>query len=474
MFRIGYGGIGIESSSFAPLRATLGSFRTCRGEEMLEPWFVEASNAYEVSPIPLFRAAGTPSGEVTGDTWEHLWKEFESALVSALPLDGLLIRTHGATVIEGGISGERELLRRVRKVCGPDLPITLALDLHANLPQDIADYCSIVTAYRTAPHRDAEATVIRALRVLANALRENLKPVTSIVKLPLVLPGERVVTETEPARSLYKRLSEFEQRSGLLDASILVGFGWSDVEYAGMAAIVVAESDSQLAENCALELAHEIWKLRHDFQFEGEVATPLEAIRIANQSPGTLFISDSGDNISAGAPGDSVLMLELLLNESRECCLFSPLVDEPALQACFSAGVGATLKLSLGGKVSSGPEVAVTAKVRALGTRDGLRSACVQVEHVTVVLLEARAYFYIPEDFRTLGIDLREYRIVVLKLGYLFSELRDLAQRSIMALSAGASALQLERFEYRRLRRPICPLDVDAAFRPRPRFAGDR
>jgi microcystin degradation protein MlrC len=78
-----------------------------------------------------------------------------------------------------------------------------------------------------------------------------------------------------------------------------------------------------------------------------------------------------------------------------------------------------------------------------------------------LVLLNQRRSFTSPEDFEEVGIDPLDHKIVVVKLGYLFQGLRDIAPRTIMALTPGFAYQEIEALPYQHVRRPIYPLDPD-------------
>jgi len=101
----------------------------------------------------------------------------------------------------------------------------------------------------------------------------------------------------------------------------------------------------------------------------------------------------------------------------------------------------------------------VTGTVRHLDPQESPTLAVLQVEGVTVVLAGDRRAFTSFADFRKAGIDPLQHKIVVVKLGYLFPELRDHAPRAIMALSPGFTDLRLEMLPFKRVPRPIFPLD---------------
>src|SRR5439155_548543 len=81
-----------------------------------------------------------------------------------------------------------------------------------------------------------------------------------------------------------------------------------------------------------------------------------------------IILSDTGDSVYGGAPGDSTCILRQLLEQQVPCITLVPIVDAEVVDAALSAGVGAHITVDLGGKVDrvfSRP-VRVTGRVAAV------------------------------------------------------------------------------------------------------------
>jgi microcystin degradation protein MlrC len=292
-----------------------------------------------------------------------------------------------------------------------------------------------------------------------------------MVKLPLILAGEAAVTDVEPARSLYARLATIAQTPGLLDASLLIGCAWTDSPYTAVSAIVVAASDAALAQQHAIHLAEAVWERRDQFGYMVEALDVDEAISQALRSPTRpVYISDSGDNVTAGAPGDSPLLVTRLLAAGATDALVAGLVDPEAVRACAAAGVGDTVQLRIGATLDprSGPPLACDAVVERLDGSPASReatTAVVRVGGVRMILTGERRAFTERSAIAAAGVDPQAQQLVVVKLGYLFPDLAAHAARTILALTPGATALRLETLPYRQLPRPIFPLDPQAEWR---------
>ncbi|HIC90006.1 MAG TPA: M81 family peptidase, partial [Anaerolineae bacterium] len=367
--------------------------------------------------------------------------------------------------VQGMDDAEGDWVSAARQVVGPDCLISASLDLHGNVSQRLAEQMDILTACRTAPHVDAPQTREKAVALLLHCLHEDLHPQLAWVPVPVILPGERTSTEIEPAASLYTSLPEVDQVPGVLDASILVGYVWAD-EPRSSASVVVVGPDRAAIEREAKRLAQRYWDVREQFTFSVQAGSVDECIHWALDAPEPcVFISDSGDNPTAGGVGDVPLFLERLLALGVPDAVVASIVDPEAVAVCRAAGVGAQVHLSLGGKldpVHSQP-LPVTGRVihLASATPIGGDQAVVQVDGVLVIVTERRKPFHYIADFQRLGINPLDHKIVVVKIGYLVPDLRRAAPRALLALSPGAVDQAIERLPFRRIRRPIYPLDLE-------------
>lgn len=455
--RIITGGIHHETNSFTPLPTIYRYFTLSCGPERYAD---DAGNLAPLDQIDLattFVANAGPGGLVQHTTYQQLKTELLAEIAAALPADGLLLDLHGAMEVEQIGDGETDLLLAVRALVGEHLPIAISLDLHGNISPALIAGAQILTAYRTAPHRDANSTRRRALQLLIQALSNGHRPVSAMVKLPLMLPGEAAVTDVEPAASLYQQLPAIAQLPGLLDASLMIGCAWTDSRYARVSAIVVAESDAQLAQMHAAQLADRVWERRAQFGYAIAALDVDAAIAQAQRSTTwPVYISDSGDNVTAGAPGDSPLLAARLLASGAQA-LIAGIADQAAVQACVAAGVGAELELSIGASLDprSGPALACRAIVEQIGAAN----AVVRSGNLRIIVTSERQAFTERADISAAGVDPHQQQIIVVKLGYLFPDLVAHAAHAIMALTPGATTLRLETLPYQQVTRPIYPLD---------------
>ncbi len=278
----------------------------------------------------------------------------------------------------------------------------------------------------------------------------------------------------EPAKSLYAGLADIDRLPAIMDVSLLIGCAWTDSPSTCASVIVVAERDRRLTQAAAAQLARVVWARRHDFGFGVEVAPVDDAIRLAMSAvERPVFLSDSGDNVTAGGAGDIPFFVERLLALGARDALVAGLSDADAVHQCAMAGVGAELQLSLGGKLDpvNGNPLTDTAQDEQMrfdpdDQTGQVATALVGVEGVRIILARDRRGFTDRAAIAAAGIDPMQQQIVVVKLGYLFPDLADHAPRAIMAFSPGATNLRLEELPYRKILRPIFPLDPHIAWQP--------
>ena len=494
--RIALAGISHEALNFSPLVTTAEDFQVWRGEELLAadsqfaPYaagagrsertygtLAEMMQALGVDVVPILHANGlAPSGMVEERAYLALRDEIVAGIRQAGHLDGICLILHGALLVENIWSGETDLVRSIRAVAGNDIPIAARLDLHGNLTEEFANKTDIWTVYRTAPHRDAPQTLERAMKLLTHCIRGGHRPRPAFIRVPLLLPGEIATTDVEPMQSLLALVAEIERLPGILTAELLVGFAWADAAHASSSVVVIAENEAYLpaARREATRLAQAMWDQRHNFTYDQEVASSAdEAIDLAlAAAESTVFIADSGDNPTAGTPGDVPFVLSRLLAKKVPDAVLAGIPDQAAAQICFAQGIGATVTLSLGGKLDTehGGPLAVTGTVEHLyRPSPDVKEAAIatlRVGGVQVLITDTRKYFSTLDDFRRAGVEPLDHKIVVVKLGYLMPELRDAAPREILALSPGYSDMDLTRLPYRYVTRPVFPLDKAFAWRP--------
>lgn len=464
--RIAIAGISNENSNFSPIPNRLTDFTVLADEALLaSDRYPFLSDFPAVTFLPTLFAQSLPGGPIAADAYGRFKQAILARLAQIGPVDGVYLDLHGAMYVEGMSDAEADLATAVRQSVGAEAMIAASMDLHGNISQAYVDQVDIITAYRTAPHRDTLETRRRACELLVDALHVAVRPQIALVPIPVLLAGEMTRTDMEPGATLWGALPVVDQLPGVLHAALFVGFAWVDEERAHAAAVVTG-TDRNAIVAAAQQIAQSYWDARHAFHFgtpAGSIDECIAAALATTASP--IFLSDSGDNVTAGAVGDIPLVLERLLAHKVANALVVGICDGAAVTRCEAAGVGATVELTLGGKLDTlhGKPLAVRATVHSLLPTQGERSvqAVIQVDGVSVVVTSRRQGFTTLADFEHAGVDPRDFKLVVVKLGYLFPELLAIAANAWMALSPGACDLDLARLPYQKIQRPMFPTDQE-------------
>ena len=468
--RIAFGGIQIECSTYSNIRARMEDFRVERGQELADDPFFRHLKTYPYPFHPTLLAAAVPGGPVERKTYDALKAEFLQRVTDLLPLDGLYLPMHGAMFVEGMQDADGDWIESTRRVVGKDCLMTASFDLHGSLSRRIIDSLDMLSAFRTAPHIDREQTAQRACDMLVRCLDHNIRPTMVWAPIPALMPGERSSTVYEPAKHLWGQLPGLNAAPGVLDASLLVGYVWAD-EPRATASAVMTGTNPELLKKDALCLAQQYWDARKEFKFGVPTGTLAECIEKAERlTTHPVVISDSGDNPTAGGSADRADALAALLEHHVSNCLCAGIADRPATDACYRAGVGATLTLKVGATLDpeASQPVEVPAKVIFLLPTSDLpeRQAVVDIKGISLVLTARRRPFHEIKDFTSLGLDPTSFRIVVVKAGYLVPPIARVANPNLMALTPGAVNQDIVHLPTNKYRIPSYPFVPDLKWKP--------
>lgn len=445
-------------------------FTVQRGQALADARFFSLLKTYPYPFLPTLVAAAVPGGPVERKTYEELKSEFLHRVSALLPLDGLYLPMHGAMYVEGMQDADGDWIAAARAVVGKDCLISASFDLHGSLSRRAIDNLDMLSAYRTAPHIDREETTRRACDMLVHCLNQQVRPTLVWAPIPVLMPGERSSTLYEPAKRLWAQLPGMNAEPGVLDASLLVGYVWAD-EPRATASAVLTGTNPVLLKKDALSLAQQYWDARKEFKFgvpTGSLSECIEQAQRLNTKP--VVLSDSGDNPTAGGTGDRADVLAELLRHSIQNAVIAGIADRPATEACYRAGVGATLPLKIGGTLDpqGSQPVEVTARVVFLLSTDDLpeRQAVVEVPGISVVLTARRRPFHEIRDFTSLGLEPTSFKIVVVKAGYLVPPIAKIANPNLMALTDGAVNQDIVHLPKNKYRVPSYPFEPDLKWKP--------
>jgi len=487
---IAVGGFQHETNTFAPHRAPFEAFeradswpgltigeplmQTMQGLNIPLSGFIDAAQQAGHHLHPLCWCAAEPSSYVTRDAFERIADLICNELRSVTALEAVYLDLHGAMVTEHYEDGEGELLRRVREIVGPAIPVVISLDLHANVTDAMVEYSDAMTIYRTYPHLDMAATGARAFELLEFLLTGH-RLHKAMRKIPFLFPLTSQCTDFEPCRSLYGALDAMSLRPGMSDIDFATGFPPADIAECG-AAVVAYGADADAVEAAAEQLYRRVLDAESEFTFE--TFSPDEAVirAIGNDADKPVVLADAQDNPGAGGTSDTTGLLGALVSHGARKAVLAVLYDPEVAELAHAAGVGAVIEVALGGKMGF-PGVEPFSgrfEVEALGDGRFVFTGAMNLNShaelgnmarlkvvddnadVHVIVGSSRAQCLDLAMIRHLDIEPAEQKILAVKSTVHFrADFDPIAAETLVVLAPGASSCKLTELEFKNLRRGI-------------------
>jgi microcystin degradation protein MlrC len=485
MTRIAVGGFLHETNTFAPTKATYADFvhgggwpAMLQGRDLLEVMrninvglagFVgeAATNGWEL--VPTIACAATPSAHVTEDAYERIVKVMVEGIEAAGRCDAVYLDLHGAMVAEHLDDGEGEVLARVRRVIGKDVPLVASLDLHANVTPQMIEQADALIAYRTYPHIDMADTGRAAARHLALLLCDKQRLAKAFRQLPFLIPISWQCTSDQPCKSIYQRLEALQSES-VPTLSFAPGFPAADFPHCGPSVFAYGKTQGD-ADAAADEMTKLV--IGHENDFDGRIFDPDEGVRhamqLATHAKKPIVIADTQDNPGAGGDSDTTGMLRALVRNHAKRAALGVICDPQSARAAHAAGAGATITLSLGGKSGipgDAPyrEAFVVEKLSdgkfvAPGPYYGGRdmemgpSAALRIGDIRVVVSSHKAQLADQALYRYVGIEPSEQSILVNKSSVHFrADFEPIAEAILICAAPGAMPADPAALPWTRLR----------------------
>jgi microcystin degradation protein MlrC len=417
---------------------------------------------------------------LAADSWDRVAAEFLGAIRAAPPVDAVFFSMHGAMCAANEIDPEGYLLRETRAIIGQDIPIVVSLDLHGIVTDRMLRHADAVVAYHTYPHNDFAETGARAARLLLRVVRGEVKPVTAMVRIPALVRGDEMITETGLIGARIRECQAIEASAGGLSAAMFWGNPFTDVPDLCSNSLVVTDGDVERAKRESIALAARFWADRA--QMQAPLVSLNEAVRQASKATGTVILIDAADATSSGASGDSNAILRALIEHGYEGRALIPIVDAPAVREAFVAGVGSTIRISLGGSLDRNrftplPVVATVRMLsdgRFLSESHGIEwyageTAVLEVGKHIVVATSRPVSLYDRSLFLAHGQDPTRFDAVVQKSPHCQHRFfAAWAERLIGVDAPGSTSANLPYLGHTRCRRPMYPMEQDAVFEPVP------
>ncbi len=484
MARIAIGGFLHETNCFVPMRtdyeyyAKGGEFPPlARGPEVIDRtrgasfgmsgFLDEIDSSHEL--VPLIWGHGGAGGYITDDCYERIVGELVGLLSQAMPVDALYLDLHGAMCSQTFPDAEGELLRRVRACVGPDIPVVITLDYHVNITEQMLEHCDGMAVYLTYPHIDRQHTGGRSAKILERILNEGIPQGKAIRRIPFLLPLNFQCTLIEPTKAIIEA-SVAAEGGEIVNLSYGAGFPPSDLAECGPA--VVCHAYNQEAADREADML-EAMVLAREAEFAEPLMTPDEAVEKAIALSATadlpVVIADTQDNPGCGGTGDTTGMLAALVRHDAQGVAMCVMCDPDSAQAATQAGIGAEIKLEIGGKhaIEDDKPFSGTFMVTALsdgkftttgksipGRRINIGPVAVlSIGGIEIVVASRRMQAYDQDIFKHIGIEPADRKILVLKSTCHFrADFAPIASETLVAVAPGAHVVDPRVYPFKHLR----------------------
>lgn len=490
--RILLAGLFHETHTFLEERTRLSDFAVTAGAGILAKagdgsptaGFLEVAELAGWEVVPAIDLRCTPSGLVEDTVLDHFWTEFAAAARREVVrgLDAVFLVLHGAMVTESLPDVEGEVLARLRQLPGfATLPVFAVLDLHANVTPRMAAHANALIAYRENPHTDAQATAVRAARLLQRCLDTGTVPHTHWRRAPIIWAPPGTGTAQDPMRGLNAMARALEAEDAWVwEMNVTPGFSFADTPETGLSFSLVSPAPAEQMQPHLERFCGEAWRWRG----AGVVTYPgVDEVlkKILPVRSGPVLLVEPADNIGGGAPGDGTGVLRGLLKFDVPDA--AVIINDPAaVSAATQAGRGAQLTLAIGGRGSALDAGPVELAVTVASTSDGKfeledihshlasmrgrhidMGPCAVVQHrgITILLTSRKTPPFDLGQWRSQGIAPEKLKVIGVKAAVAHRQAYDpIMAASYFVDTPGPCSSNVEAFTFRHLRRPVWPLDA--------------
>jgi len=432
-------------------------------------------DAEEIEIVPLLFARAMPYGTICASAYEKITRRIIELLTAALPLDGLLLAPHGATVSQDYRDADGHWMSLVRDVVGSDIPIVATLDPHGNLSKKMAMACNALVAYRSNPHLDQFQVGVKAANLLIDTLRGDIQPTMAIATPAIAINIQKQESTARPCLPLYQIADSQLAIEGVLSNSIMLGFPYADVPEMGSAFIVVTNNDQDLAERCATELADFLDGHRAEFKADLEpMKTTLEQ---SAQLEGPICLLDMGDNTGGGSPADSTILLHAC-DQMGLYNMFVCIYDPEVVTQVSTSEIGSDLRVSVGGKTDNDHGEPWCGEVKLVGLYDGKfhesqprhggathcdQGATAVLRHesgITIMVTSRRQPPFSLKQLTTFGVDPADFHILIVKgVNAPIAAYEPVCKYLLRVNTAGSTTADMKLLDYQHRRRPLFPFE---------------
>ncbi|QCN99676.1 M81 family peptidase (plasmid) [Azospirillum argentinense] len=475
-----------EGHSFNPIRTREEDFIVLRGPQLLDEaratstalsGIVKTAEALGYQCVPAISARTRPGGAIEQEAFERIADQFVDAARQG-GFDAICLDLHGATLAEKTLDSEGYLLGRLRDAVGPDMMISVALDLHAYLTPEMVEHATVMTSFRTTPHADIEETGARAMRLLDGLLDTGTAPRAVYSLIPFLTRGNDE-TWSGPLLGIHAAADEWRSRPDVTDLSIFNVHPFLDVPGYGQVVLAYDMGAGSAVAACK-DLSERLWDARD--QFQEQLMSVNEALTIAQTSGQLLALGDQGDRVMGAGPGDSPEIARIALRDFPDLKVAVPVYDPQAVARAREAGENAVLRMPVGGgfTLSVDPLEADWTVVRLCRARftnigpymagteaDFGNAAVLKSGAVTVIVTDLAPNVHDPAFYEAVGIPLAGQQVVVARAANHYKLSFAGIARTITVDTPGLTAFRPHQFPFSKAR-PFHPLDrIDWKFTPR-------
>lgn len=473
-----------ESNTFSPLPATVDSYRAyelARGQEIIDHYsgvknevggYIDVLSREGAELVPSVFAKACPLGPLTRETFNYFRDMILDDYRKAGRIDGILLALHGAMLTEDSEDGEGMLLRALRDVTGPELPIIVTLDFHANITEEMTTLSTALVTSRYYPHTDFYERGVEAAELMLRVLDGKIRPTAAFRRIPLIYP--HMPTDEGPLARLIPLLIDEGRRDGVILVSFIAGFARADISIMGSCIYALTDGDPVLARELCDKYCADV--AAHIREYRMQLTEPDEAIRKAMTCKGPAVIADASDNPGSGAMGDATDIIHELLRHEVPDAIVASIWDPETVRQAAEAGPGATIHIRLGGKSGDrvGKPVETDAYVRFIGDGNYTvkgpmfrnvamhmgTTAVLQFSGITVVTVSSREQPFDEEAFRSNGIEPLDHQIVVLKSAVHYrAAWKKIAGCMMTVDMPNLTSIDELKVDFKKIPRPIYPFD---------------
>ncbi|WP_170379465.1 M81 family metallopeptidase [Ruegeria atlantica] len=433
--------------------------------------FAAAATAVGFEVVPILWCSAEPSAHVTDHAFETICGMLLDGIRAAGQIDGVYLDLHGAMVTESLADGEGEVLRRVRNLVGPEIPVVASLDLHANISAQMVEHADYLSIFRTYPHLDMAETGARCVPVLQRLLAgETLSKAFQAV--PYLIPLHAQYTGSAPFDEIYQLPARFEQQDVLTE--IALGFTAADFPDTGPSCVAYATTANKAA--AAVEDIVNLF-LAQETRLDCSMLSLEEAILTGRQRrEKPVVLADVQDNAGAGGTSDTTGLLAALIEGGVTNVLMGLFNDPESAEQAHAAGEGALVNLAIGAKSNLAGHVPVKAEFEVLALGDGTcrytgemygggiatlgKTAALRLvghkAEIDLVVTSIRNQCLDRAHFTHIGLNPTSYSVICVKsTAHFRADFEPIAEEVFAVSSPGTFLCDLKKIPYTRITRRL-------------------